>query len=319
MTFSLSLRRKFRNNNPPTNEEAATVRRTLEGSLSRLHVLEDQVGQLQRRLDRLSLERRELHDFVDDHRRLLSPFRRLVPEILQEIFFHCLPTAHNTVMSLEEAPLLLGRVCNHWRQVAYSTPKLWASIHIIATLAESDEAREGAVSAWISRSGILPLSISMSTSGNVRSSRFCCIGRRVRPSNGQVQPYLDLITPYIRRWKSVHLSLRYFDWADFLTQFKATDFPLLESIHIEGDRPKRRIWQNGHDTLVLPKENSILQAPRLHVLSMAHRMPRLLDTRVQWAQLTALNLGSRSLHVEDVAKALMMCPNLEACAVSPIT
>lgn len=316
MTFSSSIKHKLRSNDPLTDEEAAVVRNALAGSLNRLHTLQNEVNQLQHKFDSLSLEKQGLNAFVEGHRRFLSPARRLLPEILQEIFYHCLPTAHNAVMYAREAPLLLGQVCSQWRQIACSTPKLWSSIHIVVTppllsYRSSDIARQEAISAWLSRSGALPLSISMSTSG---------FGFSRHPRaliNDQVQPFLDRITPFAQRWKSIHFTLRWFEWTDFFTQFSASDLPLLESLHIEGYRRRRDMSE--FDFSSLSREDGVLQAPRLRNLSLSSYLHRLLELRVRWKNLTCLDLGSRSIPLDDVAKALAMCPNLEVCTISIIS
>ncbi|KAF9447527.1 hypothetical protein P691DRAFT_760723 [Macrolepiota fuliginosa MF-IS2] len=49
---------------------------------------------------------------------------------------------------------------------------------------------------------------------------------------------------------------------------------------------------------------------------MAGYMPWPLDIRIQWKQLTTLNLGSSSFYIDEVTKVLTMCPNLEVCSVS---
>lgn len=126
--------RKYRTDGPLAVQEAAIVRKELAGMLKKLDILENEISRLQHRHKALSFEQRELNTFLEGPRSLLSPARRLLPEILQDIFYHCLPTSHNAVMSIDEALLVLGRVCNRWQQVAYSTPRLWTSIHIVTKL-----------------------------------------------------------------------------------------------------------------------------------------------------------------------------------------
>ncbi|TDL19828.1 hypothetical protein BD410DRAFT_398116 [Rickenella mellea] len=59
----------------------------------------------------------------------------LPPELLSEIFWHCLyhgrdaPVTHKTRTTLH-APLLLGRICSRWRTILISTPELWSIIII---------------------------------------------------------------------------------------------------------------------------------------------------------------------------------------------
>lgn len=317
MTLSPSIVRKLRSNDPPTAEEVGTIRKALGGSLDRLHALDTEIIRLQAKSRILSLQQQELSSFIDDHQKLLSPLRRLQPEILQEVFYHCLPTAHNAVMSAKDAPLLLGRVCSQWRQLAYSTPKLWTSIHIFAVPMGSPPrcrglAREQAISSWLSRSGVLPLSISISTHG--RTFRAM---RSRNPINPQIQPYIDLIAPYSRRWRALHLTFFCFDWTDFFSTFNASNLPLLERLHIDGNYRRRR--DVTLDLSSLRRDNGILSAPRLRVLSIPFFIPHLLELHIRWRSLTGLNLSSRSLSLQDTAKILSLCSTLESCSVSVIS
>ncbi|KAJ3510662.1 hypothetical protein NMY22_g15908 [Coprinellus aureogranulatus] len=59
-----------------------------------------------------------------------SPIQHLPNEILQEIFAECLSNKQLPTLAPNEAPLLLARVSKAWRNLAFSTPQLWASIHI---------------------------------------------------------------------------------------------------------------------------------------------------------------------------------------------
>ncbi|KAJ7646476.1 hypothetical protein FB45DRAFT_712843, partial [Roridomyces roridus] len=49
---------------------------------------------------------------VDSHTALVSYPRRLPVDIVREIFVACLPAHRNAVMSAQEAPLLLSRICS---------------------------------------------------------------------------------------------------------------------------------------------------------------------------------------------------------------
>ncbi|KAJ7024842.1 hypothetical protein C8F04DRAFT_901392, partial [Mycena alexandri] len=51
------------------------------------------------------------------------PIPTLPVEVTTEVFFRCLP--ENPVLSGKLAPMLLGRICRQWRDVACSTPRLW--------------------------------------------------------------------------------------------------------------------------------------------------------------------------------------------------
>ena len=71
-----------------------------------------------------------LQQLVNSYRAILSPCRSIPQDILREIFYHCLPTHRNSIMSATDAPVVLTRVCSLWRSVALTTPCIWAKIHI---------------------------------------------------------------------------------------------------------------------------------------------------------------------------------------------
>ncbi|KAJ7181142.1 hypothetical protein C8R46DRAFT_986272, partial [Mycena filopes] len=61
---------------------------------------------------------------------IVYPILTLPVELTAEIFLHCLPdtpTPPNSTM----APMLLTRICQHWRNIACSTPRLWAALRIV--------------------------------------------------------------------------------------------------------------------------------------------------------------------------------------------
>ncbi|KAF9444966.1 hypothetical protein P691DRAFT_806405, partial [Macrolepiota fuliginosa MF-IS2] len=298
-------------NNPPTDNRAALARQALTKSLDSL---DSKINCLRDRLSTLSLEQRRLYASLESCRGLLSPIRRLLPEILQEIFCHCLPTAHNAVMSAEEAPLLLGRVCSRWRRVAHSTPELWASIHIVATIPphpSSPEVRQAialrhAVAVWLSRSGTLPLSISLIS---FDFDHLLCGSMTAY----QTRPYFDLVAHYAHRWRSIHFTVYRFHWVEFFDRFDASEVPLLESLHINS-------YNNPAPQDIIPtmsKPNSILRAPRLHALSIPSYSKDIPKLGIQLQNFTGLSIkDSYLLPPREIVKILGHCPNLRTCAIS---
>ena len=65
---------------------------------------------------------------INDEVKGESPFASLPPELIREIFYHCLPKKPN--FSAKSAPLLLTHVCHSWRTLALSMPTLWSRIHV---------------------------------------------------------------------------------------------------------------------------------------------------------------------------------------------
>ncbi|KAF9462332.1 hypothetical protein BDZ94DRAFT_1166046, partial [Collybia nuda] len=158
----------------PPKDELDELRRLLVDPIDELKQLDIELAHLRNVIDRLSSKRDQLYISIVRHKNLMAPLRRIPEELLQEIFFHCLPVDHNATMSCHDAPLLLGRVCSHWRRVSLGTPRLWSGIHIVVPVStppspnqhpseilEQNHVIFEAVDAWLGRSGDLPLSISL--------------------------------------------------------------------------------------------------------------------------------------------------------------
>ncbi|KAJ6602257.1 hypothetical protein B0H10DRAFT_1754032, partial [Mycena sp. CBHHK59/15] len=63
-------------------------------------------------------------DIFADLNAATAPIMSLPPELLCEIFLHCLPPGP-VLPNTKYAPLLLGQICRQWRDVALLTPMLW--------------------------------------------------------------------------------------------------------------------------------------------------------------------------------------------------
>ncbi|KAJ7727922.1 hypothetical protein B0H16DRAFT_1778190 [Mycena metata] len=79
----------------------------------------------------------------------------LPPEILSEIFVHCLPAWPRP--DPDQAPLLLCRVSRRFREVAVSTPRLWSSLCV--DFGDYNYPCESIPSLWLSRARSVPLSL----------------------------------------------------------------------------------------------------------------------------------------------------------------
>ncbi|KAF8133055.1 hypothetical protein K438DRAFT_1884520, partial [Mycena galopus ATCC 62051] len=165
---------KLGTNYCPPDEEVLEIQSLLAEPLSRLQTLDNRIAELQKAIDELAEERATVQAYVDAHKALISPIRRLPLDMLQEIFVACLPTDRNCVMSACEAPVLLGRICSSWRNISLSTPRIWARLHIVEPerpewapslhgVREQKQAQRIEITkAWLERSGQCPLSISLS-------------------------------------------------------------------------------------------------------------------------------------------------------------
>jgi hypothetical protein len=146
--------------------------------------------------------------------RHFSPILRLPPEIFSDIFEACLPeitwpmdgpaSNHKTVPNAT-MPLVIGTVCSAWRNLAWSTPKLWSGISLLLedpTSSDCDLLNE-----WLLRSGSSPLSIHL---------RFDRDGATAEDSTWSI---LHTIANCCERWRDVYFA------------FPASFYKHLESIH----------------------------------------------------------------------------------------
>ncbi|KAJ6594537.1 hypothetical protein B0H19DRAFT_891096, partial [Mycena capillaripes] len=161
---------KLGTNHCPRDEELVQINDLLIEPCLRLKRLDDEIAIMQTAIDKLFEERDTLSSYVEAHRALASPLRRLPLDIIEEIFMACLPTHRNCAMTALEAPVILGRICSSWRSISLSTPRLWSRLHIVEPTSYSwnlgfYEAkvtqRLEVANAWLGRSGTCPLSLSL--------------------------------------------------------------------------------------------------------------------------------------------------------------
>ncbi|KAJ7639611.1 hypothetical protein DFH06DRAFT_966108, partial [Mycena polygramma] len=92
---------------------------------------------------------------------IVYPILTLPVELTSEIFLHCLP-AEPVQRSLWVAPMLLGRICRRWREIAYDDPRLWAALGIILSGSRRrDPQLKDILQDWVLRAGSVPLTLSL--------------------------------------------------------------------------------------------------------------------------------------------------------------
>lgn len=102
--------------------------------------------------------------FIDQHQGVVSPLRRLPPELLQCIFLFAVPTCTNVPrnwISVDNVPWRLGQVCRTWRKSALCYSPLWSyfpKLELRATKSRTAMQLE-MVTELLHRSGIAPLNI----------------------------------------------------------------------------------------------------------------------------------------------------------------
>jgi hypothetical protein len=295
----------------PSDSEIVEIRTLLADPADELARVEAQIEQMEIALSQLKELRASLKMPIDAHRALISPMRCIPQDVLLAIFSSCLPSEHNALIDPAEAPLLLGRICRHWRDVTYSTPVLWSSIHIpcldyLHAPPTMISGLERTVEAWLERSSACPLSVSVFDDTN-------------DPSNGvEKHPLILQLFPISRRLG--HLTL--VGDAELLRPILRLDsenLPALKSISIEtsGDQ----LFRDDADQL---DSTNVLQIPTLEdvTLQISSGVDPL-ALPLKWSRLTRICLecfamredAAGGLDIGGALEVLRRCPNLVHCEI----
>ncbi|KAJ7803748.1 hypothetical protein B0H14DRAFT_2527679 [Mycena olivaceomarginata] len=298
----------------PKDEEVLEIKSHLVEPTQRLRRLDEMIADLQKTIDKLAEERDGLGIYVDAHKALISPARRLPLDIVQEIFVACLPTHRNCVMSASEAPVLFGRICSSWRAISFSTPRLWARIHVVepplhhfdgsptASFVEKVTQRLETTKMWLGRSGQCPLSISLHSAPEDE------FGRDASATSVQ---FLQTLLSFAPRWQHIHLTTP----ASLLLEIVShidIDMPWLETVafHHQTSRSLDSIdW--GHFSIFRGARLSSVLIPG--IIFIPERFP------VHWDQLTTLTIGGPiwtappTMTSEAIWRVISRCSALRRC------
>ncbi|KAK6977583.1 hypothetical protein R3P38DRAFT_3123693 [Favolaschia claudopus] len=210
----------------PTDAEIKQIRGNI------LPDCEVELARLNSLIQDLTAQRDRVQDYLASHEALISQARRLPQDVLGEIFLACLPTGGNAVMSVREAPLLLGHVCRAWRSLSFSQRRLWTSLHIAVEIFKSSEGKSGVVE-WLVRSDPLPLTISVD-SGSHKSTQYSAASNTFIPLSSrfsaQYSAVIDTLIPLASRLTALRLSNIRSN--EFLT-LASVNAPLLTDVHID--------------------------------------------------------------------------------------
>ncbi|KAF7318750.1 hypothetical protein HMN09_00387300 [Mycena chlorophos] len=128
--------------------------------------------------------------------------RRIPDDVWGLIFLETLPERRNTALHATEGPLLLVQVCRYWRDLAYSLPGLWASMHVVVGDASEDQEAVrhviGEIPTWLKRSGAVPLAVTIARARGSSSTL---------PEGSATRALLKLLLPETKRWRDIQLMV----------------------------------------------------------------------------------------------------------------
>lgn len=304
---------KLNTNYIPNVEERQEISEyvlTVNQELSQLNV---KIIEMRSALIQVVRTRDRLQAAANQHQALVSPLRRLPPELLQVIFVHCLPLHRNAVMHSSEAPVLLGRVCSEWRRISLSTPEAWSSLHIVppnvnfsnltSTTARFKRKRE-LIEMWLGRSGACPLNISFVwfASDSEDEIKLCA-------------SLLEALVPTCGRWRMLDFQVPLKMFKPFIG-LTVKDVPFLEGLSLMDNRTPLGIdvVDKWPESLVFAESATNLKNFTLTFFSGGLRLPS-----IPWYHLTTLYLESNiSFFFQDSREMLStfaQCAHLQSCTL----
>ncbi|KAJ7578717.1 hypothetical protein C8J56DRAFT_1111824 [Mycena floridula] len=289
----------------PTEGEREQLNQLLRSS-------NDEISRLTATIDKLVLQRETLQRNIASYKAIIAPIRLLPEDVLREIFVRCLPCSEAAATVTTDAPLLLGRICRSWRELALSTTALWTSIHVkFSHLLDLPRGQRlcQEVQTWLGRSGTCSLAI------NVEYVRL--IDERLNADlfKDLVIDFIKSLTSDSTRWRSVEITAP----SQFLLPLASLsqgDVPRLEkfSHSVPPLQTGTEVGENLWESL------EILEGESLRDVSLRTFMPgntTAVTSKLKLGQLTRLNLNTGSectfIYAADI---LSRCPNLTACSLS---
>ncbi|KDQ57307.1 hypothetical protein JAAARDRAFT_194458 [Jaapia argillacea MUCL 33604] len=149
-------------NIPPRPDQVPAVQAFLTQQQLDIDRLDAEVSRLQAQIVALVQDRHEAHVCV------LAGITRLPRELLSNIFVDCLDDDSRTlgVPDIRRAPILLTRVCRHWREVAIKTSRLWCHLQVTPEYSPRTDRRTTSytsiVAEWLARAATSPLDLTVS-------------------------------------------------------------------------------------------------------------------------------------------------------------
>ncbi|KAJ7269523.1 hypothetical protein C8J57DRAFT_1322216 [Mycena rebaudengoi] len=114
-------------NDPPHPAQIATVQGILDEKSIALSGLKAQIAALESKLEDLRQNHEMLISEIGKFEAILSPIRRLPPEIVGEIFIYFAPALH---IKASSCPWKLAHICRLWRVIALSLGRLWSVLGV---------------------------------------------------------------------------------------------------------------------------------------------------------------------------------------------
>ncbi|KAJ7596356.1 hypothetical protein C8J56DRAFT_849783 [Mycena floridula] len=333
-----------------TDVEAKSIRFQLPIAADELSRYDTRITQLRFTIDKLELERDNLHGSIKHGRALIAPIRRLPTEILTNIFEWCLepnpddchesdfPFANDFTEPETLQISILTAVCTVWRDVAIATGRFWSKLAVNTGSCTEGTAR--LVGLHGRRSNGLPLSLRihhMRPSSSNDDHRICFSP----PRGGMLMPQrccfegfedqrcrfapTDPCFPACDRVMEILLvpasrisSLVIYIYNSGLPIFNYNNpidwdgsFPTLEALEIRMD---------AHISTFDEGWSPAYSMPKLHTLTLEYvpinseRPEYIMSMGIPFQQITTLDMTN--IFFENIIRTIQCCPQLQHLQVA---
>ena len=262
--------------------------------LRQLAAVESEMEQTRALLREQSEERLRLYSKLNS----LSPIDLLPAEIKTEIFHNALLSKnfHTTREGdLPVTPFFLGKICQGWRNFVWSSPALWADIHLCLSKRRY-ESQTSLLHEWLSRTAGCALSFHLTTADSESSWRAWI-----------VDPPTEVLVAFAsvsKQWKEIEFFIPdNKDCFDAISVDK-TSLPLLTTAAVRLLGPVER------------KIDLFSMAPQLSALHL-HPEFYLDIVTAPWHQLREFS-HSESSTVDEIRGFLHKAPNIVRCSFNDI-
>ncbi|KAF9039210.1 hypothetical protein BJ165DRAFT_1496836 [Panaeolus papilionaceus] len=135
--LALQFSHLYQCNEPPKDDECDILQQMIAHDSAQLKLLNAQISTgfdyPPGSLDIMRHAQTQVEGRIAQMKFVVSPIRRLPPEILQHVFILGSPSKHKLGDSLDELPhveardrpWVVSQICHSWRNIALSTPELW--------------------------------------------------------------------------------------------------------------------------------------------------------------------------------------------------
>lgn len=201
----------LRQNNHPSGSYRGVFADGVKQAQAEARRMDKELARLRASIVVLSNQRMELQKYVRHAQSLLSPIRRLPPDIMSRILVYCCPS-NDFARNINIPGTLVGSVCKHWRDLTLAMPEIWSTVWV-----DLDNITEWGTS-------ILEIILQRSDESPLKLTVWSCMDL---PDHS---PAFQLLVEHCRRWYNVatNTSDSLWDW-DIASQLQG-NLPRLEHL-----------------------------------------------------------------------------------------